>query len=196
MGEATGEKPKMWDPRSSASAAHYKYETGREGDMPIVSFSPRKAATALYGLSGSSAAKPLLAKLGKHTGKGCLHIKKLASVDHGVLKRLIESFRKSVARETLGRMHPRLAVLAPEQLVGRIIAGHALCLGIPGQRPAQAHGDVGEDATGRRDVALFDVGHRFAARRNRGEKILHVVANRGGAVLFQVFLRLVLGILL
>jgi hypothetical protein len=63
---------------------HYVYDSGREGDMPLIAFSPRKAATVLYGLGGS---KALLPKLGKHTtGKGCVYIKKLADVDQKVLE--------------------------------------------------------------------------------------------------------------
>jgi phage tail tape-measure protein len=63
--------------------------------MPLVGFSPRKAATVLYGMRGSSDAEELLAKLGEHTnGKGCVYIKKLADVDQKVLEALVE---KSVA---------------------------------------------------------------------------------------------------
>jgi hypothetical protein len=63
---------------------HYVYDSGREGDMPLIAISPRKAATVLYGLSASEA---LLPKLGKHTrGKGCVYIKKLADVDQKVLE--------------------------------------------------------------------------------------------------------------
>jgi hypothetical protein len=70
---------------------HYTYESGREGDMPIVGFSPRKAANVLYGTIDFGGAKALLAKLGKHTtGKGCLYIKKLADVDVKVLETLVE----------------------------------------------------------------------------------------------------------
>src|SRR6476661_5345278 len=59
---ATGEKPKMWGPAIIGFGAyHYKYESGREGDMPLVAFSPRKAATVLYGVSSESEA--LLDKL-------------------------------------------------------------------------------------------------------------------------------------
>jgi hypothetical protein len=96
MRSAAGEAPKMWGPSIIGFGSHhYKYDSGREGDMPIVAFSPRKAATVLYGLTGSSASAPLLAKLGKHTtGKGCLYIKKLADVDQTVLKALVA---KSVA---------------------------------------------------------------------------------------------------
>jgi hypothetical protein len=55
--------------------------------MPLIAFSPRKAATVLYNMMGSSGSKALLAKLGKHTtGKGCLYIKKLADLDRNVLQ--------------------------------------------------------------------------------------------------------------
>ena len=96
MQRATGEKPKMWGPSIIGFGDyHYKYESGREGDMPLAGFSPRKAATVLYGVIGFSDAGVLLAKLGKHTtGKGCLYIKKLADVDPGVLEALVA---KSVA---------------------------------------------------------------------------------------------------
>jgi hypothetical protein len=70
---------------------HYTYASGREGDAPIVGFSPRKAANVLYGAIGFGGAEGLLAKLGKHTtGKGCLYIKKLADVDATVLETLLE----------------------------------------------------------------------------------------------------------
>ena len=96
MQSATGEKPKMWGPSIIGFGSyHYKYDSGREGDAPLIGFSPRKAATVLYGVTGSSDSEALLAKLGKHTAsKVCLYIKKLADVDHGVLQTLIV---KSVA---------------------------------------------------------------------------------------------------
>jgi|SRR5580658_354656 hypothetical protein len=94
MQSAAGEKPRMWGPSIIGFGSyHYKYESGREGDMPLIAFSPRKAATVLYGMMstnrscGSDGCKALLAKLGKHTtGKGCLYIKKLADVDQQVLE--------------------------------------------------------------------------------------------------------------
>ena len=88
MQSASGEKPKMWGPSIIGfGSCHYKYESGREGDMPLIGFSPRKAAHVLYGMRGSSDSETLLAKLGKHTtGKGCLYIKRLADVDQRVLE--------------------------------------------------------------------------------------------------------------
>jgi hypothetical protein len=85
MQKAAGEKPKMWGASIIGFGSyHYTYDSGREGDMPLIAFSPRKAATVLYGLGESEA---LLPKLGKHTrGKGCVYIKKLADVDQKVLE--------------------------------------------------------------------------------------------------------------
>jgi len=91
MQSATGEKPAMWGPSIIGfGSCHYKYDSGREGDAPIAAFSPRQAATVLYGLIGFSGAEALLARLGKHTtGKGCLYIKKLSDVDPQVLETLL-----------------------------------------------------------------------------------------------------------
>src|ERR1035441_5296995 len=88
---ASGEKPKMWGPSIIGfGSIHYTYDSGREGDMPLVGFSPRKAASVLYGAIGFDGAEKLLAKLGKHTtGKGCLYIKKLSDVDQKVLETLV-----------------------------------------------------------------------------------------------------------
>ena len=91
MQSATGEKPKMWGPSIIGfGSLHYVYDTGREGDMPLIGFSPRKTATVLYSTTAFSGAEALLAKLGKYTtGKGCLYIKKLADVDQKVLETLV-----------------------------------------------------------------------------------------------------------
>jgi hypothetical protein len=91
MQSASGEKPKMWGPSIiGLGSIHYTYDSGREGDMPLIAFSPRKAAIVLYSMTGFSGAEALLAKLGKHTtGKGCLYIKKLADVDQKVLEALV-----------------------------------------------------------------------------------------------------------
>ncbi len=96
MQSASGEKPKMWGPSIIGFGSyHYTYDSGREGDMPVIGFSPRKAAHVLYNATTSSDSKALITKLGKHTtGKGCLYIKKLADVDQKVLEALIV---KSVA---------------------------------------------------------------------------------------------------
>lgn len=91
MREVTGKPAVMWGTKIVGFGSyHYVYESGREGDMPLVGFAPRKAATVLYVLHGSRGEAALLAKLGKHkTGGGCLYIKKLADVDLAVLRALV-----------------------------------------------------------------------------------------------------------
>jgi hypothetical protein len=91
MQKATGEKAKMWGPAIIGFGSHhYRYESGREGDTPLVGFSPRKSGLVLYRMFGFAGAEELLAKLGKHTtGKGCLYVKKLADVDQKVLETLL-----------------------------------------------------------------------------------------------------------
>jgi hypothetical protein len=92
MKKATGQKPIMWGPAIVGfGRCHYKYASGREGDMPLASFSPRKAATVLYMNLRFREAKSLLARLGKHkgTGKVCLYVPKLADVNQEVLEEMI-----------------------------------------------------------------------------------------------------------
>jgi hypothetical protein len=91
MESATGEKPQMWGASIIGFGAyHYIYDSGREGEMPLVGFSPRKAATVLYNVRAFNDAEKLLPKLGKHTtGKGCLYIKRLADVDQTVLEVMV-----------------------------------------------------------------------------------------------------------
>jgi hypothetical protein len=93
MQRVSGEKPRLWGPSIVGFGSyHYRYDSGREGDMPLVSFSPRKAAMVMYSMLDHSEARALLAKLGRHTtGKGCLYIKKLADVDRTILETLIKS---------------------------------------------------------------------------------------------------------
>ena len=91
MQAASGEKPKMWGSSIVGFGSyHYKYESGREGDAPLIGFSPRKSALVLYNLIACPDSAEMLSRLGKHTtGKGCLYIKKLADVDPKVLQDLI-----------------------------------------------------------------------------------------------------------
>jgi Domain of unknown function (DU1801) len=91
MQSESGEKPRMWGPSIIGFGSyHYSYESGREGDMPVIAFSPRKAAIVLYGASGPDSSKALLKKLGKHSmGKGCVYIRKLADVDNAVLRKIV-----------------------------------------------------------------------------------------------------------
>lgn len=95
MERVTGEPAKMWGPSIIGFGSyHYKYESGREGVMCRIGFSPRKAELVLYGM-GIQGQAELLGKLGKHsTGKGCLYIGKLADVDPGVLETVVANGKR------------------------------------------------------------------------------------------------------
>ena len=95
MRKVTGTPPKMWGPAIIGfGSVHYKYESGREGDMPRLGFSPRKQKLALY---LSPRVYPMAAQgLGRHEVCGsCLYINKLADVDEKVLERMIRASWKA-----------------------------------------------------------------------------------------------------
>ncbi len=91
MKEITGWPAKMWGPSIVGFGQyHYKYDSGHEGDICRVGFSPRKANLVLY-LAPYHDNEKLFKKLGKHKrGNGCLYIKKLDDVDRDVLRQLIK----------------------------------------------------------------------------------------------------------
>ncbi len=93
MQEVTGMEPIMWgDSIVGFGSYHYKYVTGREGDMPLVGFSPRKQSLTLYIMAGFDQYDTLMSKLGKYTtGKACLYIKKIEDVDMDVLRELVKA---------------------------------------------------------------------------------------------------------
>ena len=93
--EITRFPAKMWGPAIIGFGTyHYKYESGREGDMALISFSPRKSSLTLY---MGSRKEELLKALGKHKiSGGCVHIVKLTDVNMAVLKDFIaDSFALS-----------------------------------------------------------------------------------------------------
>ena len=93
----TGENPVMWGPSIIGFGKyHYTYASGREGDMFLVGFSPRKQALTVYGIEREA---ELMTRSGRYkTGKSCLYIKRLADVDQSVLEELL---KRSVAQTTL-----------------------------------------------------------------------------------------------
>ena len=92
MQQASGVPPKMWGTAIVGFGSyHYKYESGHEGDMCIIGFSPRKQNFALYVGASNEDIQQLLPNLGKHkTGKGCLYINKLSDVDTDVLTKIFK----------------------------------------------------------------------------------------------------------
>ena len=93
MKEITGEEPVMWGSSIIGFGSyHYKYNSGREGDMLLTGFSPRKQNLSLYIMAGFTKYEELLQKLGKHkTGKSCLYIKRLSEINTDVLIELIKA---------------------------------------------------------------------------------------------------------
>jgi hypothetical protein len=87
----TGEPATMWGSSIVGFGRyHYRYESGREGDMCVTGFSSRKPNLSIYVLAEGAAQKKLLARLGKHKmAKGCLYVRRMADIDAKVLRELI-----------------------------------------------------------------------------------------------------------
>ena len=91
MMRVTKLESKMWGPSIIGFGSyHYKYDSGHEGDAPLLAFSPRKQKLVLYILTKFDEQEKLLLKLGQHTtGKVCLYINKLEDIDLGILEKII-----------------------------------------------------------------------------------------------------------
>jgi hypothetical protein len=101
MKDVTKLEPKMWGPSIIGFGQyHYKYESGREGDMPIAGFSPRKQNLVVYIVPALLKNDDLLAKLGKH-GKGvsCLYFKRLSDLHMPTLKKLVAKSVKHMRKK-------------------------------------------------------------------------------------------------
>ncbi len=91
MKTLTGKEPKMWGTSMVGFGTyHYKYDSGREGDMLCTGFSNRTQAITIYMATGFEREKELLERVGKHKrSKACFYIKRLSDVDINVLSTLI-----------------------------------------------------------------------------------------------------------
>lgn len=100
MRSVTKLEPVMWGSAIVGFGTyHYVYESGREGDMILIGFSPRAQNIALYLMGGLSVVEKELPKLGKHsTGKGCLYINTLADIDAAVLKKIFTLAYKNAVK--------------------------------------------------------------------------------------------------
>ena len=100
MTRATGYPAHMWGPGIVGFDRYaYKYDSGQSGESCVVGFASRKPDLAIY-LDDWPGRAALLAKLGRHKmGKACLSVRRLASVDLGVLEQLVlESVRETRRR--------------------------------------------------------------------------------------------------
>jgi hypothetical protein len=111
MRQATGAEPQMWGPSIVGFGTYrYVYASGREGDWPLVGFSPRKQNLSLYLSCDLQQQHDLLAQLGVHAcGKGCLYIKRLSDVHLPTLKKLV----KASIRQTR-EMFPQAKTTTPK----------------------------------------------------------------------------------
>jgi len=93
MKTETGFEPRMWGSSIIGFGSyHYRYDSGREGDAPLVGFAPRKNELALYLAHNFDKREDMLRQFGKHkSGKACVYVKKLADIDEGILKKMITS---------------------------------------------------------------------------------------------------------
>ena len=96
MEKQSGFAAKMWGPVIIGFGSyHYVYESGHEGDAPLVGFSPRKTEFALYLSSAFDKREELLHQFGKHkTAKACIYIKKIEDINVDVLKKMIAASLK------------------------------------------------------------------------------------------------------
>ena len=88
MERLSGEPATMWGPTIVGFGRYrYKYDSGHEGEMARIGFSPRAKELVFYLFPRRQA---LMDRLGKYrTGKSCLYIKRLADVDEAVLEELV-----------------------------------------------------------------------------------------------------------
>ena len=93
----TGKPAKMWGPSIVGFGSyHYVYESGREGDAPLLGFSPRKPELVLY-LAPYLDDQGLKKQLGRHKGgAGCLYVKTLEDIDLAVLRKLAHASAKAL----------------------------------------------------------------------------------------------------
>ncbi len=101
MGKISGEPATMWGPSIIGfGSQRYKSEAGREGDMPLLAFSPRKANLTVYFYEGFNPYGEELKQLGKHkTSMSCLYINKLEDVDIKILEKMLKlSYKNSMSK--------------------------------------------------------------------------------------------------
>lgn len=90
MKTASSEEPVMWGPSIIGFGSfHYRYASGHEGDMPVISFSPRKASMSVYGLYYPGHESQLEGLGPYKTGAWCLYLGRFTSLDLTVLRRAV-----------------------------------------------------------------------------------------------------------
>lgn len=102
MQRISGHAPRMWGRMVGFGDHHYKYDSGREGDIFQIGFASGaggKGDISLYITCDAGQYAETLSRLGKHrVGKGCIYIKRLSDVDTGVLAELCEAGLRECAK--------------------------------------------------------------------------------------------------
>ncbi len=100
LNKQTGFEPKLWGTSIIGFGSyHYKYQSGHEGNAPLVGLAARANAITLYLVPEFEKKEDLLLKFGKHkTGKGCIYIQKLDDIDTDVLIQLVSSSIEHIQR--------------------------------------------------------------------------------------------------
>jgi hypothetical protein len=100
MSGVTKRPPRMWGEAIVGFGSYrYRYESGREGDAPLVGFAARKGDISVYLVAGFEGQQALLARLGRHRmGKACLYVRRLSDLDMRVLEQLVAGSVAEVGR--------------------------------------------------------------------------------------------------
>lgn len=99
--EISGEPATMWGPSIIGFGRyHYRYASGHEGDAPRLGFSPRKAQTVLYVMSGAEGQTDMIARLGKvKSSVSCIYVNRLHQIDMGVLREMAVASLKQMREQ-------------------------------------------------------------------------------------------------
>lgn len=91
MERLAGARPVMWGGSIVGFGSyHYRYDSGREGDAPLIGFSSRKGDISVYLSCDDPPLQDMRDKLGRHKmGKACLYLRRLDDVDQGVLEEMV-----------------------------------------------------------------------------------------------------------
>ena len=90
MEELSGHPARMWGPSIIGFGTyHYKYASGRDGDMPLTGFSPRKDSLTLYLGRVCKTGDCLGGSASTRRGRVASTIKTLNDIDRNVLRDLI-----------------------------------------------------------------------------------------------------------
>lgn len=115
MSGLTGAGPRLWATRIIGfGRCRYRYDTGREGIMPLAAFATTRRQHTVYLVSDFVERYPdLVSTLGTFThGKSCLYLSTLDNVDLDVLRELIDRSMRD-ARTTSDDHSPKSRPVHP-----------------------------------------------------------------------------------